>query len=260
MRSTRPSRRGAALALAGTLALSASACAGEPGEAAATPSPSPSLTPSPSPTPSPRPSPRPTALPRPTASLLPTPGLAPAGTVMVDVPEAGLRLPVPVGWEMVDAPTLADEAARAGIIGRYPGAERLIEVGAEMGDYAVPVFAAFDPPSADTSGTLGTSIAVLVAHPSVGGPLLEFVAGLISGGFEDSFDAHEVTHETVTTPLGEAIRLAYDLPASRGVAQSAVVWLIGAPEGTLMVSAMGSAEAIAALDPDAVLAAAAPLP
>ncbi len=239
-------RRAAALPLSVALALSLAGCGVGPGQ----------TTPSPTPTPTPSPSPSP----RPTGSLLPTPGPVPAGTALVDIREAGLRLPVPAGWETVDADTLADEAALADIAARRPGARALFDAGAEMGDYAVPVFAAFAPADADAADSAGSTLAVLLAQPSVGGPLLEFVAGLIGGGFEDSFDAREVGHEAVSTPLGEAVRLAYDLPASRGVAQSAVVWLIGAPGGTLMVSAMGSIEAIAALDPDAVIAAAAPLP
>jgi hypothetical protein len=180
--------------------------------------------------------------------------------VLLEIPEAGLRLPVPTGWETVDATTLADDAARAEIAGRYPGAQALIDAGAAMGDYAVPVFAAFDPAAAGTDDTTASNLVVLVAQPSVSGPLLEFVAGLIGGGFEDAFEANEVAHAVVRTPLGEAVRLVYDLPASRGIDQRAVVWLIGAPKGTLMVSAMGTTAEIAALDPDAVIAAAAPLP
>ena len=40
----------------------------------------------------------------------------------------------------------------------------------------------------------------------------------------------------------------------------AVEYLVGAPEGTLLVSVMGPADLVAALDPDALVAALAPLP
>jgi hypothetical protein len=141
--------------------------------------------------------------------------------VLLEIPEAGLRLPVPTGWETVDATTLADDAARAEIAGRYPGAQALIDAGAAMGDYAVPVFAAFDPAAAGTDDTTASNLVVLVAQPSVSGPLLEFVAGLIGGGFEDAFEANEVAHAIVRTPLGEAVRpagVSRDGPARRGLA------------------------------------------
>jgi len=49
----------------------------------------------------------------------------PPGTTYIDIPEAGIRLPVPVGWEPIGAEALADPAAREAIVARYPeGRER----------------------------------------------------------------------------------------------------------------------------------------
>jgi hypothetical protein len=219
------------------------------------PSPAPP-TPAP-PTPAPTDSPTPAPTPAPTAATVP--GEAPPGTVLVDVPAAGLRLPVPEGWEQVDEEALGDPARRDGIVSRYPGAGALLEAAAEMGDRAVPAFAAFDP-TAGGDVTLTPNIAVLVSQPSVGGPLLDLVAGFVGGGFEDSFGAEETARGRVATPLGEAVRLEYALPSGGGTALTAVEYLIGAPAGTLLVSVMGPADVVAALDPDALVAALAPLP
>ena len=60
------------------------------------PSPSPSPTRTPSPLPA---TPAPTAPPSPAPTVATAPAEAPPGTVLVDVPAAGLRLPVPEGWE-----------------------------------------------------------------------------------------------------------------------------------------------------------------
>jgi hypothetical protein len=188
-----------------------------------------------------------------------TPGEAPAGTALVAVPAAGVLIPVPEGWEQVDAAALADADRRAGIVARYPGADTLLEAAAEMGERAVPAFAAFDP-AAGVDATLTPNIAVLVSQPSVGGPLLDLVAGFVGGGVEDAFEAEETGRERLTTPLGEAVRLEYSLPPDGETEMRAVEFLIGAPAGTLLVSVMGPADTVAALDPDALVAALAPLP
>ncbi len=180
--------------------------------------------------------------------------------MLVDVPAAGARLPVPEGWEQADAAALDDPDRRADIVARYPGADALLAAAAEMGDRAVPAFVAFDPSTAGTDAGLATNIAVLVAQPSVSGPLLDLVAGFIGGGFKDAFGAEETSRERVDTPLGEAVRLEYALAPQDGVALTAVEYVIGAPAGTLLVSVLGPADAVASLDPDALVAAMAPMP
>ncbi len=180
--------------------------------------------------------------------------------MLVDVPAAGARLPVPEGWEQADAEALEDQDRRADIVARYPGADALLAAAAEMGDRAVPAFVAFDPSTAGTGAGLATNIAVLVAQPSVSGPLLDLVAGFIGGGFKDAFGAEETARERVDTPLGEAVRLEYALPPRDGVALTAVEYVIGAPAGTVLVSILGPSNVVASLEPDALVAAMAPLP
>ena len=232
----------AAIVLAGLLA---AGCIGP------SPSPSPSSSPSPSPT-------APPATPAPTSAATPAP--PPFGTALVDVPAAGLRLPVPEGWELADAEALDDPERRADIVARYRGADALLAAAAEMGDRAVPAFAAFDPSTAGTGAGLATNIAVLVAQPSVSGPLLDFVAGFIGDGFRDAFGAEETARERVDTPLGEAVRLEYALAPQDGVTLTAVEYVIGAPAGTLLVSVLGPTDVVASLEPDALVTAMQPLP
>jgi len=212
--------------------------------------------PTPSPSPSPTPSPRPTA---PPATAVPTPATTsaapPSGSALVDVPAAGARLPVPVGWEQADADALDDPVRRADIVARYPGADALLAAASEMGDRAVPALVAFDPSVAGTDVPLAPNIAVLVAQPPVSGPMLDLVAGFIGGGFKDAFGAEETARGRVDTPLGEAVRLEYALAPRDGVALTAIEYVIGAPAGTLLVSVLGPADVVAALDPDALVAA-----
>jgi hypothetical protein len=184
----------------------------------------------------------------------------PTGSVLVDVPAAGARLPVPEGWEQADAEALEDPDRRADIVARYPGADALLAAAAEMGDRAVPAFVAFDPSTAGTGAGLATNIAVLVAQPSVSGPLLDLIAGFIGDGFKDAFGAEETARERVDTPLGEAVRLEYSLPPRDGVALTAVQHIIGAPAGTVLVSVLGPADVVALLESDALVAAMQRLP
>ena len=96
---------------------------------------------------------------------------------------------------------------------------------------------------------------MLVAQPSVSGPLLDLVAGFIGGGFQDAFGAEETSRERVDTPLGEAVRLEYALAPQDGEALTAIEYVIGASAGTLLVSFLGPTDVVASLDPDALVAA-----
>ena len=129
-----------------------------------------------------------------------------------------------------------------------------------MGERAAPAFIAVDPSAATTGVALAANIAVLVSQPSVGGLLLSVVAGVVDSGFRDAFDAEAPARDRVETPLGDAIRLRYDLPAVDGTPLEAHVWLISAPAGTLVISVMGTADVVAGLDPDALIAASRVLP
>ena len=171
---------------------------------------------------------------------------------LVDVPAAGLRLPVPEGWELADAEALDDPARRADIVARYPGADALLAAAAEMGDRAVPAFAAFDPRlPARTSRWPPTSPCSSPSRRSAG-RCWTSSRGSSAAGFKDAFGAEETARERVATPLGEAVRLEYALPPRDGVALTAVEYVIGAPAGTVLVSVLGPADVVASLDPDAL--------
>jgi hypothetical protein len=219
------------------------------------------------PTPSPTPSPSvPAATPTATATASPRPTEAPSaipvapGSELVDIPQAGIRLAVPSTWEQVSGDALADPAARADVIERYPGMAGLLDAAELMGDRATPALLALDPASEDVAGSLGSSVSVLVAQPAVSGPLLDFIAGFISDGLAETFDSPDPVRSRLDTPVGEAVRLQFDLPAGDGPPTVATAYVIGAAEGTLLVTVIGSPDEAPASDPDAVVLGASPLP
>lgn len=222
--------------------------------------------PSPSPTPLASPSsPAPAATPIP-ATASPDPSRAPStvpvasGSELVDIPEAGIRLPVPSTWEQVDGDALADPAARADVVARYPAMGALLDAAELMGDRATPALLALDPASEGISGSPGSSVSVLVAQPAVSGPLLDFIAGFIADGFAETLASPDPVRSRLDTPVGEAVRLQFDLPAADGPPMVATAYVVGAAEGTLLVTVIGSPGAAPGSDPDAVVLGAAPLP
>jgi hypothetical protein len=229
-------RPGSAIRLALVAALLVAGCAAP--APSATASPSPVVTPSPSPTPAPSPTPSPRA---------------PAGTAYVDVPEAGIRIPVSLGWALLDAAALADPALRATLPATYPGSGALVAAMDQLDGRAEPVFLAADPSPPALAGPLATNLSVLVSQPSVGGFLLDFVAGFIADGLSEALGATgEPVRDRVALPAGEAVRLRYSMPAVGGEEMAAVAWVIGAPAGTLLVTVMGTASAVDDLDPNAI--------
>jgi hypothetical protein len=211
----------------------------------ATASPSPVVTPSLSPTPAPSPTPPPSA---------------PTGTARVPVPEAGIRIPVPLEWALLDAASLADPALRATLPSTYPGSGALVAAIDELDGRAEPVFLAVDPAPPTPAGPLATNLSVLVSQPSVGGFLLDFVAGFIADGLSEALGATgEPGRDRVALPAGEAVRLRFTIPAVGGEEMVAVAWVIGAPAGTLLLTVLGTASAVGDLDPDAIAGAIVPL-
>jgi len=210
-------------------------------------------------TPTPRPTPTP---PPPTPSPLATPVVTPPpGIALIDVPEAGIRIPVPGGWELVGAAALADPSVRDSLAATYPGSARLLAAIDQLGDRAEPVFLAADPSPASLAGPLASNLSVLVSQPSVGGFLLDFVAGFIADGLTEALGATDgPVRDRVDLPMGEAVRLRYALPAGDGAQIEAVAWVIGAPAGTLLVTLMGTRAALGELDPDAIAGAIVPVP
>lgn len=240
-------RQGSAIWLGLVAALLVAGCAAP--APSATASPSPVVTPSPSPTPSPTLAPSPTP-----------PPSSPAGAAYVDVPEAGIRIPVPLGWACLDAAALADPALRATLPSTYPGSGALVAAIDQLDGRAEPVFLAADPSPASLSGPLATNLSVLVSQPSVGGFFLDFVAGFIADGLSEALGATgEPVRDRVALQAGEAVRLRYAIPAVGGEEMAAVAWVIGAPAGTLLVTVLGTAVAVGDLDPDAIAGAIVPL-
>jgi hypothetical protein len=244
------SRGGAATSLAACLSVALAACLSAP-----RPTPTPDAARSPA-TVLPSPSARPTATPAPAVV---TPAPLPAGTARIDIPLAGISLPVPIGWERLDAAALADEAVRADVAARYPGSDLLLAAASQLGDRATPVLMALDP-AAEGGVALAPDIAVLVAQPSVRGVLLDVVAGFIADGFEQALRAGEPVRARVVTPVGEAVRIRFTIPVDGGDALRATAWVVGGETGTLLVSVIGPAGPGPVSDPDALVAAAGPLP
>jgi hypothetical protein len=180
--------------------------------------------------------------------------------VFVDISAAGIRLPVPADWELVDEAALADESVQADVVARYPGMGALLEAATELGDRARPALLALDPAAEASDVALTPTVAVLVAQPAVRGPLLDLVAGFIADGLTETFKSGEPTRERVDTPIGEAIRLAFELPADGDVAMAATAWVVGADEATLLITVVGPSYTAPASEADALITAAEPLP
>jgi hypothetical protein len=196
----------------------------------------------------------------PAASVAPSSAPPAPGSELVDIPEAGIRLPVPSAWEWVDGAALADPEVKEGVIARYPGMTGLMAAADSMGDRGTPALVALDPAAKGISGSPGPSISVLVAQPAVSGPLLDFVAGFIADGFAETFGSPDPVRSRLDTPVGEAVRLQFDIPVADGAPMMATAYVLGASEGTLLITVMGPPGEGPAADPDAVVLGAAPLP
>jgi hypothetical protein len=241
-----------ALGIAVCLVLSAGlAACGSPG---ASPTPAPTATPAPTPTPT-APSTTPGA-----AVSSSSPGALPPGTVAVEVPEAGVRLPVPAGWTQVPAADLTDPAKRAELAAAYPGAAALLEQADRLGSQAEAVFLAVDPTAAERGDPIAANLAVMVAQPAVGHPLLDFAAGFIADGMAESLGAiGGASRAPDDLPAGDGVRIRLDLPPRDGLPMVATAWVVGAPGGTMLVTLLGPERSLDGLDPDALAAAIAPL-
>jgi hypothetical protein len=179
---------------------------------------------------------------------------APTGTAYLAVPAAGILLPVPDGWEVVEADALADPVELERIAAAYPGTDRLLRSLERLGGRAAPVLLAADPSPASVAAPIATNLSVMVAQPPTSGILLDLVAGFIADGMGEALGAESDAARTrVDLPAGEAVRLAYALGGDEGVV--AIAWVVGAPAGTLLVTAIGTADALDALDPDTLAAA-----
>ena len=221
-------------------------------------SPTPSATPVPSPTPA---TPYPTVPATAPGSGAPSPsaGALPPGTVAVYIPEAGVRLPVPAGWTQVPASDLADPAKRAELAAAYPGAAALLEQADRLGSQAKAVFLAVDPAAAERGDPIAANLAVMVAQPPVGHPLLDLAAGFIADGMDETLGATwRASRDRSYLPAGDAVRIRLDLPPREGLPMVGAAWVVGAPSGTMLVTLLGPERALGGLDFDALAAAIVP--
>ena len=180
--------------------------------------------------------------------------------MLVDVPSAGVRLPVPETWEQVGEAALADEDARADLVARYPGLASLLEAAGQLGDRATPALLVLDPSAEGADVAITPTVAVLVAQPPVQGPLLDFVAGFVGDGLAETFGSAAPAKERVVTPIGDAIRMTFELPPDGPTALAATAWVVGAEKATVVVVVVGLADAGPAANPSVLIDAAEPLP
>jgi hypothetical protein len=186
----------------------------------------------------------------------PSPGVLPPGTVAVDIPDAGVRLPVPAGWTQVPAADLTNPAKRAELAAAYPGAAALLEQADRLGSQARPVFLAVDPTAAERGDPIAANLAVMLAQPAVGHPLLDFAAGFIADGMAESLGASgPASRDVDDLPVGDAVRIRLDMPPRDGLPMVATAWVVGAPGGTMLVTLLGPERALDGIDPDALAAA-----
>jgi hypothetical protein len=178
----------------------------------------------------------------------------------IEIPEAGIMVPVPASWEQIPPDDLADPDRRKDLERRFPGTFTLLEQADRLGDRAAPVLLAVDPSDASRSGSFVTNLSVLATEPSVGGLLLDLVAGFIADGIAETLGAPTPPSERVNLPAGEAIRLDFDVPPDEdGRPMTAFAWVIGAPGATVLVTLMGSEAALGDIRPDELAAAIRPL-
>jgi len=128
-----------------------------------------------------------------------------------------------------------------------------------MGDRAAPALLALDPAAAGSTRTLAPSVSVLVAQPSVKGLLLDLIAGFIADGLVEAFGSGEPVRSRLATPVGEAVKLVFALPAAgNGPDPVVTAYVVGAEAGTLLVSVVGPPGEGPSGDPDALMLAAIP--
>jgi len=238
---------GAAALMAGLVVLAAAGCA--PSAPSSGPSRGPSASPVPTSSPSPTAQP---ATPAASPTVVPS---GPAGTVMVEIPEGGIWLPVPAGWVQIPAADLADPARREEIAEQYPGSGTLLAQTDRLNGQASPAFLAVDPLASSRGEPLAANLSVMATQPSVGGPLLDFAVGFIADGMAETLEATAPpVRERVPTQVGDAVRIRMEVPPRGGHEIVAEAWVIGAPRATLLITLLGPRTAMNGLDPDAFAA------
>ena len=176
-------------------------------------------------------------------------------------PRGRRRSPRPDRLARLGATELADPAVRADLAATYPGAAELLAAVDELNGRAEPAFIAVDPAAAGSGGPLAANLSVLVAQPSVGGPLLDLVAGFICDALTDALGAAASPERaSERLPIGDAVRCTYDLPAGGGEPLVGEAWVIGAPAATVLVTLLGPASATAGVTAREIVGAIVPTP
>jgi hypothetical protein len=179
---------------------------------------------------------------------------------LVEVPETGLLVPVPTGWQTFAAADLADPRVLAELVPAYPGMDRLLDASTAMGERASIAFLAVDGSDASVAAPVATTVSIFVSQPSVSGILLDFVAGFIIRGIGEMLGTEAAPERArIRLPVGEAVRFVYAGVEQPGERIAAVGWVIGAPAGTILLVVTGRDVLLDALDLDALAAAVVPL-
>ncbi len=177
----------------------------------------------------------------------------PSGSSEAAIDEAGISLPVPDGWQRLGAADLGDPAVRDGLAADYPGTSAMLDAADAVSGRADLVFLAVAP-TGQGAGAAPANVAVFTSQPPVSGLLLDIASGFIDGGFQDALGVGEPERTRIDTPVGEAIRLEYALPVAGSARLLMVAWVIGAPNATLLVTAMTPPGSVSGFDPDAMIA------
>lgn len=191
----------------------------------------------------------PTSIPSPSATAVPatpSPASTPSGAAATDdgaalpvngrieVAEQGYAITIPDNWFTVDL----DSDEMSDIIdagaGELPeGMEDMLA--GQAGQLAAAGISLFAFRNADATADFGTTVNVL-SLPSLGLDL-DTLEQINLSQLESALGAGtEIESERVTLPIGEALRIAYDLPLQGGTAVGTVQYLVATDSKQLILS------------------------
>jgi hypothetical protein len=198
-----------------------------------TASPSPSATATPAPTPSPSATPSAS----PSASAAATPAASQATTGRIELPDKGFAVTLPDGWQSFPVdPAALQEIADA--LGSKSGIGQSLQRAIDTGQTAALSFWAFDMSDAAP----GSRNVTVITQPAANIPL-SLVESAVKGQIAAIGGVGKIESETVTLPVGEALRLTYSLTvqnaAGDDVKTSQAMYWIQAPKRTIVVTGTG---------------------
>jgi len=134
----------------------------------------------------------------------------PAGWQEHTVEPSGIALSLPPKWLAFDEADLADPAVQAMLAADFVGARGLFTAIAAQGARVRLVFLGVDP-AGRGAPTMPATVAVVAIEPRIPAVGLEIGANLVVRGLELGLDVEtDVTRERIKTPVGEAVRIAFD--------------------------------------------------